>query len=62
MCTRDVILNSTDTGRAPSGRGATYESMLRFAAVVRADLEDWKPRDMIDIQSFIWVPGSAEYD
>jgi len=23
---------------------------------------DLKPRDMIDIQSFIWVQGSSEYD
>lgn len=43
-------------------RWKTYESLLRFAATVRTDLEDWKPRDMIDIQSFIWVLGSAEYD
>jgi hypothetical protein len=29
---------------------------------VRADLADLGPRDMIDLQSFIWVAGSAEYD
>jgi hypothetical protein len=39
----------------------TYASLLEFAATVRRDLSDLKPRDMIDIQSFIWVQGSDEY-
>ena len=39
----------------------TYASVLDFAAVVRADLRDLKPRDMIDVQSFLWVQGSDEY-
>jgi hypothetical protein len=39
-----------------------YESLLRFAGVVRRDLRDLRPRDMIDIQSFIWVQGSDEYE
>jgi hypothetical protein len=40
----------------------TYESLLEFARTVRRDLSDLRPRDMIDIQSFIWVQGSDEYD
>lgn len=40
----------------------TYESLLRFAEVVRQDLRDLGPRDMIDLQSFLWVQGSDEYD
>jgi len=40
----------------------TYASLLSFAAIVRADLRDLRPRDMIDLQSFIWVQGSAEYE
>ena len=40
----------------------TYRALLDFARTIRADLADWRPRDMIDIQSFIWVTGSAEYD
>jgi hypothetical protein len=28
---------------------------------VRRDLRDLRPRDMIDIQSFMWVQGSDEY-
>jgi hypothetical protein len=39
----------------------TYGSLLAFARVVRRDLTDLRPRDMIDIQSFIWVQGSDEY-
>jgi hypothetical protein len=39
----------------------TYRSALAFAAEVRRDLRDMKPRDMIDIQSFLWVQGSDEY-
>ena len=38
-----------------------YADMLEFARVVRRDLRDLKPRDMIDIQSFLWVQGSDEY-
>jgi hypothetical protein len=40
---------------------ATYASLLEFARTVRRDLRDLRPRDMIDIQSFIWVLGSDEY-
>ncbi len=39
----------------------TYASLLEFAAQVRRDLHDLRPRDMIDIQSFLWVLGSDEY-
>jgi hypothetical protein len=40
----------------------TYASLLAFAAQVRRDQRDLKPRDMIDLQSFIWVQGSEEYE
>lgn len=39
----------------------TYGSFLEFAQTVREDMADLRPRDMIDIQSFIWVQGSDEY-
>ena len=39
-----------------------YESLLAFADRVRRDLRDLKPRNMIDIQSFLWVQGSDEYE
>lgn len=48
-----------DYRSAPSAH--TYLSLLKFAATVRKDLSDLRPRDMIDVQSFIWVQGSDEY-
>jgi hypothetical protein len=39
-----------------------YASLLKFGAVLNEDLADLQPRDLIDIQSFIWVLGSEEYD
>jgi hypothetical protein len=44
----------------PSWR--TYAKLLEFAELVRYDIRDLRPRDMIDIQSFIWVLGSDEYE
>jgi hypothetical protein len=40
----------------------TYSNLLEFAGVVSRDLQDLRPRDMIDIQSFLWVQGSDEYE
>lgn len=40
----------------------TYGAMLAFAETVRRDTAKLRPRDMIDLQSFIWVQGSAEYE
>jgi hypothetical protein len=39
----------------------TYERVLELAALVKRDLADLRPRDMIDVQSFLWVQGSDEY-
>jgi hypothetical protein len=39
-----------------------YAALLEFAERLRHDLADLKPRDMIDLQSFMWVLGSDEYD
>lgn len=39
----------------------TYASLLAFAERVRKDTGDLAPRDMIDLQGFIWVQGSDEY-
>jgi hypothetical protein len=46
-------------GAKPSWSG--YANLRKLASVVRRDLRDRRPRDMIDIQSFIWVWGSEEY-
>ena len=40
---------------------ATYQSLLDFANTVRRDTRDLRPKDMIDLQGFIWVQGSDEY-
>ena len=39
----------------------TYESLLGFAKQVKKDNADLKPKDMMDLQGFIWVMGSGEY-
>ncbi len=39
----------------------TYAGYLSLAGEVRAGISDMRPRDMIDIQSFLWVQGSDEY-
>jgi hypothetical protein len=38
-----------------------YKSLLDFVASVRTDIGDLHPRDMIDMQSYLWVQGSEEY-
>jgi hypothetical protein len=71
--TRHIYLKPNVTRRAATAYGfpfhyesrpswKTYASILQLAAVIRTDLKDLRPRDMIDIQSFIWVMGSEEYD
>jgi hypothetical protein len=39
----------------------TYASLLDFARRIYEDASGLGPRDMIDVQSFIWVQGSSEY-
>ena len=43
----------------PNGR--TYGEYLILAKHVRAGIADLRPRDMIDVQSILWVQGSDEY-
>jgi hypothetical protein len=38
-----------------------YKGLLDFVARARTDVSDLRPRDMIDMQSFLWVQGSDEY-
>jgi hypothetical protein len=67
-----IFLKPTVTRRATEALGIpfeyrsrpnweTYAELLRHARAVRKDLPDLHPRDMIDIQSFLWVQGSDEY-
>jgi hypothetical protein len=39
----------------------TYKSLIGFAEQVREDAASLRPKDYIDLQSFIWVMGSDEY-
>ena len=39
----------------------TYSSLFQFAKQVKEDTKTLKPKDYIDLQSFIWVLGSDEY-
>jgi hypothetical protein len=41
---------------------ATYREVLGFAECIRHDQRDLGPRDMIDLQGFMWVQGSGEYE
>ena len=38
-----------------------YKELLTFVRNVRNDISDLRPRDMIDMQSYLWVQGSDEY-
>lgn len=40
----------------------TYQSILSYVKQIKKDIADLKPRDMMDVQSFIWVLGSQEYE
>lgn len=54
-----------DLGYAARPSWAGYQQLMTFAAVVQRDLErrpHFRPRDMIDLQSFIWVQGAPEYE
>jgi hypothetical protein len=42
-------------------RWATYSELLDLSAMVRFDRSDLGPRDLIDVQSFLWVQGSEDY-
>lgn len=49
----------------PQPSWPVYQSLLTFAAIIRRDLDrrpGFKARDMIDVQSFIWIQGSEEYE
>jgi hypothetical protein len=39
----------------------TYHDYIVLAQTVKKAIRDMAPRDMIDIQSFLWVQGSDEY-
>lgn len=51
-------------GYDPTPSWTRYQDLMTFAAVVRRDLDrkpGFRARDMIDLQSFMWVQGAPEY-
>jgi hypothetical protein len=38
-----------------------YKALLEAVRTVRSEIVSMRPRDMIDMQSFLWVQGSDEY-
>jgi len=71
--TRHIFLKPMVTRAAATAYGAsfdytsrptwtTYQQLVMFAERIRRDQRDLRPRDMIDLQSFIWVQGSDEYE
>ncbi|MEP6825211.1 MAG: hypothetical protein ABI919_10380, partial [Ramlibacter sp.] len=72
---RHLFLKPRVTGKAAAAYGfdlayestpswPVYDSLMTFAAILRRDLDrrpGFKARDMIDLQSFIWVQGAGEY-
>jgi hypothetical protein len=42
--------------------GPLIKALLSFGRRIRQDQVRLAPKDFIDIQSFIWVQGSSEYD
>jgi len=47
-------LSAFDLNYKPELNWLTYERVLEFSRRLRNDLKDLKPRDMIDVQSFMW--------
>jgi len=58
---RAAAIYGFDLRYTPKPGWETYGSVLEFANILARDLADLEPRDMIDIQSFVWVQGSDEY-
>ena len=69
---RHIFLKPNVTKRAAQSYGfdfkysskpswEVYSGLLSFADRIKSDLRAMRPRDMIDVQSFIWVLGSDEY-
>ena len=58
---RAALAYGFELAYSPRPSWEVYASLLEFAERVRRDTRDLGPRDMIDLQSFIWVQGSDEY-
>lgn len=47
-------LSAFEINYRPELNWRTYESVLKFSNYLRAELAELEPRDMIDVQSFMW--------
>ncbi len=47
-------LSAFEINYRPELNWLTYESVLKFSNYLRAELAELKPKDMIDVQSFMW--------
>jgi hypothetical protein len=62
MVTREAARRYGETlPYSPRPSWPAYRDLLDFVSRVRKDIRDLRPRDMIDMQSFLWVQGSDEY-
>ncbi len=46
---------------SPEPNWETYSRLLALGTLLMDELKDLKPRDFIDVQSFIWCIGNASY-
>jgi hypothetical protein len=51
-------LSAFDINFRPDLNWQTFKSVLDFSEYLKSELKDLKPRDMIDIQSFMWCLGT----
>ena len=55
MTQRCAQNNHYEINYKPKLNWLTYHSILQFSEYLKEELKDLKPKDMIDIQSFIWL-------
>ena len=51
-----------DLGYQSRPNARTYAALMELVDWLERELASWKPRDLIDIQGFLWVTSSEEYE
>jgi len=54
-------LSAFEINYKPELNWLTYKTVLDFSKYLAEHLEDLKPRDMIDVQSFMWCIAPGTY-